>query len=111
MEKHSESIVGTEPGLEPWQFYGPSTRRGDTTYLHLLMKPYESVTVRGVPIKRVRSVRCLGTGLELEFRTRCAILDQFGNDDPPGEVTIEVPESALDAHATVLAIRLADRPK
>src|SRR5262245_21803627 len=27
MRKHGESIVGTTAGLEPWQFYGPSTRR------------------------------------------------------------------------------------
>jgi alpha-L-fucosidase len=28
MSVHAQSIVGTQPGLEPWQFYGPSTRRG-----------------------------------------------------------------------------------
>src|SRR5581483_6524626 len=28
MSKYGEAIYGTEPGLEPWQFYGPSTRKG-----------------------------------------------------------------------------------
>ena len=106
MATHAESIVGTTPGLEPWQFYGPSTRRGDTTYLHLLMKPYESVTARGVPIKKVRSVLALGTGAELPFRTRSAILDHF-NEDPRGELTIEVPARLLDEHATVIAVQIA----
>jgi alpha-L-fucosidase len=109
MEKHSASIAGTTAGLEPWQFYGPSTRRDDTVYLHLLMKPYESVAVRGLPIKRVRSVQCLGAGIDLAFRTRCAILDQFANDDPLGEVTIDVPGDVLDPHATVLELRIAAR--
>ena len=34
MESQQGSIVGTDAGLEPWQFYGPSTRRGDRVYLH-----------------------------------------------------------------------------
>ena len=46
MGLHAESVVGTEPGLEPWQFYGPSTRRASTVCLHLLMRPYDTVTVR-----------------------------------------------------------------
>ncbi len=106
LSQHLESIVGTEPGLEPWQFYGPSTQRGGTTYLHLLMRPYETVTVRGVPIRHVKRVRLLGTGQELEFSTRCAIIDQFFNPDPPGELTIRVPEEAIDPLATVLAVEM-----
>jgi alpha-L-fucosidase len=99
-----ETIVGTEPGLEPWQFYGPSTRRGETTYLHLLMRPYETVTVRGLPIKRVKSVRVHSSGQELEFSTRCAILDEWTKPDPLGEVRIAVPEEVIDPYATVLAL-------
>jgi alpha-L-fucosidase len=106
MTANGESIVGTDPGLEPWQFYGPSTKRGDTTYLHLLMRPYETVTVRGVPIKHVKSVRVLASGQELEFTTRCAILDQWFNRDPLGEVTITVPEEVVDSLATVLALEM-----
>jgi alpha-L-fucosidase len=103
MSLHAESVVGTEPGLEPWQFYGPSTRRGDTVYLHLLMRPYDTVTVRGVRVRRVQSVRVLGTGESLPFSTRTAILDSFAAD-PVGELTITVPESALDPDATVLVV-------
>ncbi|HEX9260214.1 MAG TPA: alpha-L-fucosidase, partial [Acidimicrobiales bacterium] len=50
MAKHAEAIHGTRPGLEPWQFYGPSTRNGDRTYLFHLSRPYDTVTVRGVPV-------------------------------------------------------------
>lgn len=110
MAKHRESILDTKPGLEPWQFYGPSTQKDGITYLHLLMRPYTSVTVRGVRIKRLRSVRVLGSGTMLDFRGRCSIVDQWVNPDPLGEVTITVPESSIDEYATVLALDFAERP-
>lgn len=106
MDGNQESIVGTQPGLEPWQFYGPSTRKGDQVFLHLLMKPYESISVRGVPIKRIKSVRVLADGTELLYTTRCA-LDSFSNPDPLGELTIQVPESVIDPYATAIAIDFA----
>ena len=106
MRANGESITGTTAGLEPWQFYGPSTRRGDRVYLHLLMRPYESVTVRGVPIKRVQSVQALATGAELHHSTRTGIIDSL-TEDPHGELTIEVPADLVDANATVLAVDLS----
>jgi alpha-L-fucosidase len=109
MSRNGEAIVGTEPGLEPWQFYGPSTRRDNVVYLHMLMRPYETVTVRGVPIRRVRSVRALATGDALEFATRAAIVDSV-QPDPKGELTIEVPEGVVDENATVLAVEFEGEP-
>ncbi len=106
MRVHGESVTGTSAGLEPWQFYGPSTRRDDRIYLHLLMRPYDSVTVRGVPIRRVHSVRALGTGAELPRTTRTGIIDSL-TDDPHGELTIEVPTDVIDANATVIAVDLS----
>jgi alpha-L-fucosidase len=105
MGRHGEAIVGVEPGLEPWQFYGPSTRRGDRVYLHLLWRPYDQVTVRGVPVKRVRRVQALGSGQELSFRIRTGIIETLF-PDPDGELTIDVPAKAIDADATVLAVDL-----
>jgi len=108
MEKHSESIIGTKPGLEPWQFYGTSTSSGNKVYLHLLLKPYETVAVRGVPIKRVKSVRILADGTELKYTQRCAIMDSF-NPDPLGELTIAVPSTAIDPYVTTIVIEFAER--
>lgn len=93
--------------MEPWQFYGTSTRKGDRIYLHLLMKPYETVSVRGVPIKQVKSVQVLADGRELDYTTRCAIADSLFNADPLGELTITVPKSVIDAYATVITIDFA----
>ena len=67
------------------------------------MRPYDSVTVRGVPIRRVQSVRALATGTELRRSTRTGIIDSL-TEDPLGELTIEVPAELVDANATVLAV-------
>ena len=96
MNGHAQAIHDTAPGVEAWQFYGPTTRRGQTLYLHLLMRPYDTVTVRGVPIKRVARATAVASDRELEFTTRCAILDQMLNSDPLGELIIEVPEDVID---------------
>ena len=106
MAGNGEAIVGTEPGLDASQFHGPTTRRGERVFLHLVMRPYESVTVRAVPIRRVRAVTVLRTGQALEFTTRCPVADSF-TSDPAGELTIRVPEAVVDSLATVLAIDFA----
>uniref|UniRef100_UPI002ADE528B alpha-L-fucosidase n=1 Tax=Tepidiforma sp. TaxID=2682230 RepID=UPI002ADE528B len=107
MSRHGEAIAGTEPGLEPWQFYGPSTRRAPVTFLFLLMRPYETVTVRGVRINRVRRAWNVATGRELAFTTRCPVVDRLLGRDPVGEVTISVPPGEVDPLATVLAVEEA----
>ena len=109
MSKNHESITGTKPGLEPWQFYGPSTQKGNTIYLHLLAKPYESVTVRAVHVNKVKSVRVLGSGKELQFAKRITLFDQIRKElanfsDPVGDLVITVPESVMEPHATVISI-------
>jgi alpha-L-fucosidase len=103
MDGRREAIVGTVAGLEPWQFYGPSTRAGQTIYLHLLYRPYDTVTVRGLPVRRVRAVRELGSGEALAFTTRTGVMESF-LPDPAGEVTITVPARLVDEDATVLAL-------
>jgi alpha-L-fucosidase len=81
-------------------------RAGERVYLFLLMRPYESVSVRGVPIRRVRSVRALGSGRALAYRGRASIADTLANPDPLGELSIRVPEDTLDPLATVLELEI-----
>lgn len=107
MERHGESIVGTTPGVEPWQWYGPSTRRGDRVYCDLLARPYDTVTVRGLPIRHVAGVRDLATGTALRFSSRCSLIDMIVNPDPIGEITVTVPPDLVDPVATVIEITLA----
>jgi alpha-L-fucosidase len=104
MARNGESIVATEPALEPWQFYGPATRRGDRLYLHLLMRPYDTVTLRGARIRKVTAVTALGTGRTLDYTTRATIVDTMINPDPRGELRIAVPATEIDDYATVIAV-------
>jgi alpha-L-fucosidase len=109
MARHRESIVRTEPGLAPWQFYRPSTRRGDRTFLHLLMRPCDAVSVRGVPLRRVRGVRVAGTDAPLPWSSRVAVTDRLLNADPLGELRITAPGTTVDPCATVIAVDAARR--
>ena len=103
LARNGEAIYGTTPGLEAWQFYGPSTRRGNQLFLFLLMRPYESVSLRGVRLGGVQSVRVLGAGDELAFTTAATAQEELSGN-PVGEVIIEVPDHAIDPVATVLEV-------
>lgn len=107
MERHRECVIGVEPGLEAWQFGGMSTRRDGRVYLILPFKPYDSITVRGVALKKVTGVTCLGTGETLPYAARFSATDAVLGD-PAGEMRIEIPEHAVDEHATVVAIDFQD---
>lgn len=89
MAVNREAVIGVSAGLEPWQYYGPSTSAGDTVYLLALAEPVETVTVRGIRVRRVKSVRQLGasTGLPFSFRTT---MNDRQLDDPHGELNIDV---------------------
>ena len=109
MSRYGASIVGTRPGFEPWQWYGPSTRSsadGSVWYAHLLSRPYDTVTVRGVPVKRIESVTEVASGRSLSFETRTAVMDSLLQADPVGEVIVEVPADVVDDLASVLAVRI-----
>ncbi len=106
MERHRDSVIGVEPGLEAWQFGGMSTRRGQRVYLILPFRPYDSVTVRGVPLKSIQAVTCLGSNETLAYSARFSAMDAVIGD-PSGEIRIEMPERLIDEYATVLAIDLA----
>jgi alpha-L-fucosidase len=107
MDRYGDAVHDTEAGLEPWQWYGPSTRRGDRLFLMCLWRPYDSVTVRGLPVKRVERVAEVASGQALEWSTRTSVLDGLFNRDPHGEVTIAVPAALVDDHATVLAVDIS----
>ncbi|MGH7895366.1 MAG: alpha-L-fucosidase [Candidatus Binatia bacterium] len=104
MDRHGEAIVGTERGLAPWQFHGPTTRKGARTYLFCPMRPQEFVVLRGVHGRRVTKVRTLGTGRPLPFELRLAAMDRVLGGDPLCDVLIETPDDALDPLLTVIEV-------
>jgi alpha-L-fucosidase len=109
MGRYGESIRGSGPGLEAHQFYGPSTRHGDTVYLHLLMRPYGEIDVRDVPVRRVRSVRELASARPLDHRSHTGVIEGLA-PDPLGTLTIAVPDDVVDDLATVVAIEFEPAP-
>jgi alpha-L-fucosidase len=108
MDRYGDAVHDVSPGLEPWQWYGPSTRRGERTFLMCLARPYDAVTVRGVPIRRVERVVEVASGRELAWTTRCSVLDGLFNSDPEGEVRIELSEDLVDEYATVVALDITN---
>ena len=112
LHRHEPAIFGTVPGLEPWQFYGPSTTSSDggRVFVHLLSQPYEDAgcVVRGLPIRRVDSVREVAGGRSLPFTVRCPVLDGMLLADPVGEVRVQVPSDVVDPVATVLELTIRD---
>ena len=107
LDDNGAAIFGTAAGLEPWQFYGPSTRDGDRVHLLCVTKPYEAIAVRGVPVRRIEAVTHLSTGTVLQHHGRMSVIDELVNADPPGELTIEVPPDLIDDVCTVVEVAIS----
>jgi alpha-L-fucosidase len=105
-QRHADAISGCERGLEPWQFYGPSTRKGSRIFLLCPLRPQESVVLRGVHGRHVRSVRALGSDQPLRFELRLSAIDRLIGGDPVCDVIVYTPEQALDPLLTVIEIVL-----
>jgi alpha-L-fucosidase len=111
MARHGEAIAGCARGLEPWQFYGPTSRRGDRVFLFCPQRPQEFVVVRGLLGRRIAAVRALGIDRPLAFELRLSALDRLFGSDAPCDVIIATPDDALDPVMTVLEVRLgSDAP-
>jgi alpha-L-fucosidase len=104
LDRHRDAVMATTAGLSPWQFYGPSTRTGDRIHLFCVSRPYESVAVRGLAVRRIAGVTDVASGTPLAHRTRMAVVDELLHPDPPGELIIDVPEDLLDDLCTVIAV-------
>lgn len=104
MRTHRESVIGARPGLEPWQFYGPTTMNADALYLHLVAWPDETATVRGIRPQSVLGVELLTTGEDLDFR---AVVDpaHARDDDPLGNLVISIPQDRPMGPLPVIRIR------
>jgi alpha-L-fucosidase len=104
MAVHRDAIVGTDAGLAPWQFAGPTTRRGGVVYLICPMQPTELVVLRGVPGKRLAGVRVQGTGEPLPFALRLGVLDRILDSDPLCAVVIDVSRARFEGRLPVLEV-------
>lgn len=91
---HGEALTGARPASRAIDYYGPATQRGNRVYLHLLNRPVERVSVRGLPVERISGVRLLGSGRALTYRTSFNLRQQAEpGKGPVGELTITAPAS------------------
>jgi alpha-L-fucosidase len=120
-DRHGESLDAVSPGLDLWQFHGPSTRRdgpdgSSRVYLFLVMRPYERVVVRGLAVSRIRRVTLLpgpdsgpaGGDRPLAWSAHPRLKDVNSRvADPLGELHITVPPEDLDELCTVVVVDFA----
>jgi alpha-L-fucosidase len=73
------------------------------------MKPYDTVSIKGISVNKVKSVRELRTGEELPYKKRITVVDLITeNTTPHGELTVTVPDHVVDPYATVIAIEFSE---
>lgn len=106
MDTHAESVVDVSPTVGV-DFYGPSTARRGTLYLHLVMTPVDEIIVRGIPVGRVTGIRLLATEQQLAYETVAQVhetADESGDaGEAGGELRIAAPR-ASGALIDVIAI-------
>jgi alpha-L-fucosidase len=112
LERNGDSVHDVTPGLDLWQFHGPSTKRtapdgGTRLYLHLVSRPYERVVVRGLPVERISAVCLVDGERPLAFSVHPRLKDiHAGTADPQGELHIAIEQADLDDLCTVVRVDL-----
>jgi alpha-L-fucosidase len=88
---HREAVIGVRPPPASVDFYGPATVRDNRLFLFLVAQPIEKLVVRGLPVRRVRSVQMLG-GVDLAYELPLAVSDEhLLGADLLGELIIDAP--------------------
>jgi alpha-L-fucosidase len=102
-KKHSEAIYGTQRGILPGHFYGPTTLSKDkkTLYCFVLDNPKAEVVVKGIRNK-IKAIRVLGSNQDLKFKLNGGA--SWLNIPPV--LLIDLPADQLDRNTTVIAIEL-----
>jgi alpha-L-fucosidase len=106
LTSHAESVVAVTSPPPSVQFYGPAAmaRSGAALYLHLVARPREHVVVRGVPVRRIRGVSMLGSGLPLDYDVTTEVflgLRDLDDESVLGEVRIALPVETGALHDVI----------
>jgi len=103
VKKHAEAIYGTEAGLPPGYFYGPSTLSKDSTMLYLFVhgNPKGQVMLEGIK-NRINRIYVVGNGTKLTWKE---YLKPYWSNHA-GLIFINLPETVVDDYMTVLAVVL-----
>ena len=105
-KKHKEAIYDTRAGIPTEHFQGYSTlnKAGDVLYLYLPYRPNGPIEVKGL-MNKVNRVWVVGDGQIIPSK----VYNKNYWSEVPGNLYIDVPESALDPMITVVAV-LLDSP-
>lgn len=103
---HAESVVGVTPPPSSVQFYGPAalSQSGTTLYLHVIARPLEPLVLRGVPVRRIRGVSLLASGLPLDHVVTSEVfltLEELDDESVLGEIRIHLPPATGALHDVV----------
>jgi alpha-L-fucosidase len=101
--KNAEAIYGTRAGLPEGYFDGPSTLSKDSTMLYLFVHgdPRGQVMLQGLKNK-INRIYVVGNGTKLTWKE---YLKPYWSNNS-GVTFIDVPETVLDDHMTVIAVIL-----
>jgi alpha-L-fucosidase len=92
LRTHGESVKGVRPASSRVDFYGPASQRESRLYLHLVMRPVETLVVRGIPVRRVKSVSLLGSGHRLRYHAAIDVHEPAARtEEVLGELSINAP--------------------
>ncbi|HUX88630.1 MAG TPA: alpha-L-fucosidase [Chloroflexota bacterium] len=94
MERNGESIHAAEPGLSSNAYYGPSTSRDDSLYLHVSALPPEGAIQARSLTQRVVDARVLATQHPLAFEQR------------RDGIRVHLPANLFDPLGTVIHLQL-----
>lgn len=101
--KHAEAIYGTEAGLPPGHYYGPTALSPDRSivYLYVTHKPIGPLMLKGI-MNPIEKIRVVGTDAGLDWDIKMKLSWR----EAPGIIYVDVPEAMLDEEVTVLAVQL-----
>lgn len=105
-KKHEQAIFGTQAGIAPGHFYGPTTLSKDSTSLYLFLQGQTSgnIMIKGLS-NAIKEINVVGTSVKLNHK----VVGKISWSPVPGLVYINVPANALDKYMTVLELKL-DKP-
>ncbi|WP_197137678.1 alpha-L-fucosidase [Salinibacterium sp. NK8237] len=82
---------------------------GERLYIYCIMRPWDTLSLAGVPVNRVDNVRVVGTDEPLPFMTAASLPEVHrGATDPLGEVQITLPADVGDSFMPVIAVDIRD---
>ena len=106
VSKHQEAVYETKAGIPSGhiQGYTSLSKDGHIIYVYLPYRPIGSVELKGLK-SRVKNVRIVGTKFSVAWQQ----YNDISWSEVPGVYYFDIPEDALDAEMTVMAIEL-DEP-